>query len=360
MQPALPGSPSLLSLTPGEMEALVKEAGHQTFRARQIMEWVWKKRAASWDDMRNLPGNLKDYLSSRCSLRSLEHVQTQGNEEETRKFLYRLTDGRYVESVLLPASQALYGEASDRHTLCVSSQVGCAFGCKFCASGLNGFTRNLQADEIVEQIIQAESLSGQKVNNIVFMGMGEPLANWDNFTRALDFINEPWGLHIGARHLTLSTSGHAPNIKRLADDHRQIRLAVSLHGACNSVRDQIMPVNKKWPLDVLFEALDYWTERKKQMITFEYILIEGVNDGKDQCELLIRHARRFHAKINLIPYNTVEGLPWKRPRDKDCYKFRDTLQSAGIAVTMRMEKGGKIDAACGQLRLKRESAEGLI
>lgn len=352
--------PSLLSLTPEEIQALMEELNLPAFRGKQLLDWVWKKRVSSWEEMNNLPKNLKDVLAARFTLRSLTPVQTQGEKEDTRKFLFRLNDGRYVESVLLPASQALYGEASDRHTLCVSSQVGCAFGCKFCASGLNGFTRDLRADEIVEQIIQAESLTGHKVNNIVFMGMGEPLANWDNFTRALDFINEPWGLNIGARHLTLSSSGHAPHIRKLADDRRQIRLAISLHGASNEVREKIMPVNRKWPLEVLFDALDYWTTKKKQMITFEYILIDGVNNGADQLSLLIRHARRFHAKINLIPYNTVEGLPWKRPSEKDCWKFRDALKAAGVAVTMRIEKGDKIDAACGQLRLKQETAEGLI
>lgn len=310
--------------------------------------------------MKNIPKSLKEPLADKYALRSLTHVQTQGSSKGTQKFLYRLNDGRYIESVLLPASQALYGEVSDRRTLCVSSQVGCAFGCKFCASGLGGLSRDLRSEEIVEQVLQAESLSGHKVNNIVFMGMGEPLANWDNFTKALDFINEPWGLHIGARHLTLSSSGHAPHIKRLADDHRQIRLAISLHGASNEIRSQIMPVNRKWPLETLFEALDYWTTKKKQMITFEYILIDKFNNSDDQLDLLIRHARRFHAKINLIPYNHVDGLPWTRPSESDCYRFRDGLLKAGIPVTMRIEKGGDIDAACGQLRLKKETTEGLL
>ncbi len=352
---------SLLSLTPEELTAAVKDLGQPAFRAKQILEWVWKKRVSSWDEMHNVPAALRNALAERYVLRTLAHVQTQAQEYGgTRKFLYRLDDGRYIESVLLPASQALFGEDSDRQTLCVSSQVGCAFGCRFCASGLNGFTRDLRADEIVEQVLQAEALSGQRVNNLVFMGMGEPLANWDNFTRALDAINAPWGLTIGARHLTLSSSGHAPHIRRLADDPRQIRLAISLHGATNEVREQIMPVNKKWPLETLFDALDYWTSQKKQMITFEYILIDGVNNSPEQMRLLAAHARRFHAKVNLIPYNTVDGLPWKRPSESDCYQFRDGLIQAGVSVTMRMEKGGEIDAACGQLRLKKETEEGLI
>lgn len=350
---------SLLAFTPEELTEKIKQLGQPAFRAKQLLDWIWKKKVSSPEEMLNLPTAFRQMLTENFCMRRLTHVTTQG-QGGTRKFLYRLTDGHYVESVLIPASQALYGEESDRQTLCVSSQVGCAFGCKFCASGMAGFIRNLDADEIVEQIIQAEALSGLRVNNIVFMGMGEPLSNWDEFTRALDFINAPWGLEIGARHLTLSSAGHAPHIRRLADDPRQIRLAISLHGATDEVRNQIMPINKKWPLPYLFESLDYWVARKKQMITFEFILIDGLNNTPEQAKLLAAYARRFHAKVNLIPYNTVEGLPWKRPSENDCYIFRDTLKIAGIAVTMRIEKGGDIDAACGQLRLKRETDEGLV
>lgn len=348
---------SVLSLTPDALTTLVKQLGHPAFRAKQILDWVWKKRVTHWDNMQNVPASLRDALSLRYRLNTLELITTQGHASTTQKFLYKLADGKYIESVLIPASQALYGESSDRQTLCVSSQVGCAFGCKFCASGLLGFSRDLETYEIVEQIIQAERISGQKINNIVFMGMGEPLANWDNFTQALDFINAEWGLHIGARHLTVSSSGHAPHIMRLADDPRQIRLAISLHGATDEVRDQIMPINKKWNLESLFESLDYWTSKKKQMVTFEFILIEGLNNTQEQALELASIARRFHAKINLIPYNIVEGLPWSRPNERSCYLFKDLLTSAGISVTMRIEKGSNIDAACGQLRLKQEQGE---
>jgi 23S rRNA (adenine2503-C2)-methyltransferase len=192
------------------------------------------------------------------------------------------------------------------------------------------------------------------------MGMGEPLANLDNLLAAISLITGEKGLHLGARHLTISTSGLVPKIRELAEHPQQIRLAISLHGATDDVRDQIMPVNKKWPVAELLEALDYWNSRKNQKITLEYILIQGVNDSLNQAAVLARHARRLHAKVNLIPYNTVEGLDWKRPPNAHCRAFQDVLKNAGVSATLRLEKGHDIDAACGQLRLKQETQEGII
>ena len=186
------------------------------------------------------------------------------------------------------------------------------------------------------------------------------MANLDNLLAAISIITTPWGLHLGARHLTISTSGLVPQIRRLAEHPQQIRLAISLHGATDEVRSQIMPVNKKWGTADLFDALDYWNSRKKQHLTLEYILIEGVNDDLEQARILATHARRLKAKVNLIPYNTVEGLDWKRPSEDRCRAFRDILKNAGVAATLRLEKGHDIDAACGQLRLKQETEEGII
>ncbi|MDF1810899.1 MAG: 23S rRNA (adenine(2503)-C(2))-methyltransferase RlmN, partial [Verrucomicrobiales bacterium] len=277
-----------------------------------------------------------------------------------RMFLFRLGDGRLIETVLIPASQSMFGEKSDRRTLCVSSQVGCAFDCKFCASGLAGFTRNLTSGEIVSQVLKAEQESGERVQNIVFMGMGEPLANYRNLANSLEILNAPWGINIGARRMTVSTSGLAPQIEKLAMLPMQIRLAISLHGATDEVRDRIMPVNKKYPLNRLFEALDVWRSNKKQKITFEYILIEGVNDDPGQAKILATRCRSVHAKVNLIPYNTVEGLPWKRPSENQQKNFLRILTEAGVQATLRIEKGHDIAAACGQLRLQEETKEGII
>jgi len=352
--------PALTGQSPESLAHWLKDAGEPSFRASQILEWVWKKKVTAIEDMSNLPATLRQKLTENFRLTALEHTTTQGSADTTRKFLFRLHDGRYVESVLIPANPALYGEKSDRRTLCVSSQVGCAYGCKFCASGLAGFTRNLDASEIAGQVLAAEQLSGERVDSLVFMGMGEPMANLDNLLAAISLITGEKTLHLGARHLTISTSGLVPQIKQLAEHPQQIRLAISLHGATDDVRQQIMPINKKWPVAELFDALDYWNSKKNQKITLEYILIQDVNDSLEQATILARHARRLSAKVNLIPYNTVEGLEWKRPPNNHCRAFQEVLKNAGVTANLRLEKGHDIDAACGQLRLKQETEEGII
>ncbi len=352
--------PALTGLNAEQLQNWFSQQDQPSFRAKQVLDWVWKKKIGSIDGMSNLPAPLRDQLNDEFRLSPLEHTQTQGSEDTTRKFLFRLHDGRYVESVLIPANPALYGERADRRTLCVSSQVGCAYGCKFCASGLAGFTRNLDAGEIAGQVLAAEQLSGERVDNLVFMGMGEPMANFDSLMEAISLITGPETLHLGARHLTISTSGLVPQIRKLAEHPQQIRLAISLHGATDDVREQIMPINRKWPVAELFDALDYWNSRKKQKLTLEYILIKGVNDMLEQAEILAKHARGLQAKVNLIPYNTVEGLDWVRPSENHCQAFRNILRDAGVSATLRLEKGHDIDAACGQLRLKQETKEGQI
>ncbi len=318
--------------------------------------------------MSNLPKVLRDKLRNEFTLETLELVRKQGSHDTTQKFLWRLADHSLIESVLIPANPALYGEASDRHTLCVSTQVGCAYGCKFCASGLDGFKRNLGVHEIVEQVMAVErlvsSFKGQvsseepakarAVDNLVIMGMGEPLANYANLMAALKILNAPWGGGIGARKITVSTSGLAPQIRKLADEPLQVRLAISLHGATDETRAKIMPVNRKYPLAELTAACDYYQKKKERMITFEYILIAGVNDGLDQVKPLAQLARRLQAKVNLIPYNSVEGLAWERPADEVSEAFLAALEKQKVIATLRREKGHDIDAACGQLRLRTE------
>lgn len=341
-------------LTKSQLAEVLIDHDQPAYRATQILDWIYQKRARSWDEMSNLPAGLRDDLADKYPLRPIKHVLTKGSKDTTRKFLLELSDGRYVETVLIPASPALYGERSDRHTLCVSSQVGCAYGCKFCASGLDGFTRNLTAAEIVSQIILAEELSGEKVNNLVFMGMGEPLANFKNLTQAIEMITSEWGLGIGARRITVSTSGLVPQIKKLAEFPQQIRLAISLHGPDDETRIKIMPVNQKYPVADLFEALRFWNSKKNQKITLEYILIDGINADIEHAQILAKKASGIKAKVNLIPYNTVEGLQWVRPSDEKCLRFKKILTNGGVSATLRLEKGHDIDAACGQLRLKKE------
>ena len=325
--------------------------------------------------MSNLPKILRGKLRDTYSLQILELARKQGAHDTTQKFLWKLADGAFIETVLIPANPALYGEASDRHTLCISTQVGCAYGCKFCASGLDGWKRNLGVHEIVEQILAVEReneargagleargeaaknpepIASRLVNNLVVMGMGEPLANYDNLIKALKILNAPWGGGIGARKITVSTSGLAPQIRKLAVEPMQFRLAISLHGATDEVRNRIMPVNKKYPLSELTAACEDYQKIKGRMITLEYILIAGINDSLEQTRPLATLAKRLYAKVNLIPYNKVEGLPWVRPAEEVCERFLAALEKLDVTATLRREKGGDIDAECGQLRLKTE------
>ena len=351
---------SLLGLSKEDLEAYIISTGQKPYRAKQVLEWLYQQRVQTIEEMSNLPAQMRENLASEFHISDMTHVETKGSEDTTRKFLFRLHDGRYVETVFIPASKGLKGKQSDRKTICVSSQVGCAYGCNLCASGLAVCTRNLTAAEVVGQMMMVEKLTGESINNIVFMGMGEPLANIKNLIKALEIITGHWGLNIGARHITVSTSGLAPAIKKLAEFPVPIRLAISLHGATDEVRDLIMPVNKKWQIKELFDSLHYWRSHKKQKISLEYILIQGVNDSLEQATILAKRAKGINAKVNLIPYNTVEGLEWVRPSEEVCYAFRDVIADAGINTTLRLEKGHDINAACGQLRLKKETAEGII
>ncbi len=358
IQPKQPNS--VFDLTLDDWIGWTEYHGHPKFRAKQIVQWLYEKRVSSFDEMTNLSQDLRARLAEAFDFTLMPHVRVTGSQDTTQKFLFRLFDGRLIETVRIPANANFHGDRSGRITLCVSSQVGCAYDCKFCASGLAGFTRNLSVGEIVGQVMAVERESGEPIRNLVFMGMGEPLANLTNLTKALEILNADWGINIGARHMTVSTSGLAPQIEKLAKVPMQIRLAISLHGATDEVREKIMPVNKKYNLNRLFEAIQTWQDHKKQMITFEYILIEGVNDSLEQADILAKRARSLHAKVNLIPYNTVEGLPWKRPSEEQQEAFVAFLTKAGISATLRREKGHDIDAACGQLRLQEETAEGTI
>ena len=346
----------IYSLAKSDWEERFARLGEPGFRAGQILDWLYKRHVSRWEDMTNLPAPLRKKLSAALPITPMEIVRESGSTDTTRKFLFRLDDGQMIETVLIPASPALYGEASDRRTVCISSQVGCAYGCKFCASGLDGWKRNLSAGEIVGQFLRVEALGGEKINNIVFMGMGEPMANYDNLLRAIGILNASWGVGLGARHMTISTSGLVPGIKALGAQPLQVRLAVSLHGATDDVRDKIMPVNRKYPLAELLAACGDYVRLKKQKLTFEFILIKDLNDTHEQARLLAAHARKLGAKINLIPYNTVAGLDWVRPDEERQREFLSIVRRGGADATLRKEKGNDIAAACGQLRLQAEKS----
>jgi 23S rRNA (adenine2503-C2)-methyltransferase len=359
-----PARRPLTGETLGSLSASMAERGEKPFRARQVLDWVYKKRARSWDEMTNLPKALRSWLDAEFTLMPASLVMNRKSADVTDKLLLELGDRSLVETVIIRAPQDGVGLDHSRKTICISTQVGCAMGCVFCASGLAGLRRDMLAGEIVAQLLQvcyeedartprarAELAS---FDNIVVMGMGEPLANYDALIRALTIVNAPWGLGFGARRITVSTSGLVPKIIRLADEPLGFRLAVSLHGATDEVRTRIMPVNKAFPLGRLIPAVRTFSERHGRMVTLEFILIEDVNDSEEQARALRDIAADLHAHVNLIPYNTVDGLPWKRPSPKRQAAFAAVLERAGVSVTLRREKGHDIAAACGQLRLREE------
>ncbi|WP_043585253.1 23S rRNA (adenine(2503)-C(2))-methyltransferase RlmN [Geminisphaera colitermitum] len=362
-----PAKPFLTGETLDSLTARLREHGEQTFRARQILDWVYKKRARSWDDMTNLSKALRAWLAETFVLIPAALVldkQSHDAHDATDKLLLELGDASLVETVIIRAPQDGVGLEHSRKTICISTQVGCAMACAFCASGLAGLKRDLLAGEIVAQLLHVCYREDARTprarselasfDNIVVMGMGEPLANYDAIVRALRIVNAEWGLGVGARRITLSTSGLVPKILKLADEDLGIRLAISLHGATDEVRERIMPVNKAFPLAKLIPAVKTFSEKNGRMVTLEFILIEEVNDTIEQAEALCYIARDLHAHVNLIPYNTVEGLLWKRPSLTRQERFADVLRAARVSVTLRREKGHDIDAACGQLRLKTE------
>jgi 23S rRNA (adenine2503-C2)-methyltransferase len=364
-----PSKPPLTGETLDSLTARLQERGEPAFRAKQILDWLYKKRVRSWDEMTNLAKPLRTWLAETFELMPATLVLNKQSEDVTDKLLLELGDRSLIETVIIRAPQDGVGVDHSRKTICISTQVGCAMGCVFCASGLAGLKRDLGAGEIVAQLLQVCYREDQltprartelaSFDNIVVMGMGEPLANYDALLRALTILNASWGLGFGARRITISTSGLVPRILKLAEEELGFRLAISLHGATDEVREQIMPVNKAFPLAKLLPAVKAFSEKHGRMVTLEFILIADVNDSLEQAKKLRDIALDLHAHVNLIPYNTVDGLPWKRPSVTRQERFADVLRAARISVTLRREKGHDIAAACGQLRLKTEKSREL-
>ena len=360
-----PEKPSIHGETPETLGERLVADGHPRYRAGQIFEWLYPRRAETPEAMTNLPANLRAWLAGNYDFEATSLVQRKASSDVTQKILQRLRDGSLIETVIIRAPMEGVGQEKSRRTICISTQVGCAYGCKFCASGLEGWKRDLSVGEIVSQLVQvcriedkadparaAEGLAS--FDNIVVMGMGEPLANYENLLAALRIVNAAWGFGFGARRVTISTSGVVPKILKLAEEPLGFRLAISLHGATNEVRNQIMPVNKKFPLEELIPAAKAFARKHGRMLTLEFILIEDINDSLEQAKKLAAIARELHAHVNLIPYNKVEGLPWVRPSLTRQDRFVKELRALGVTATLRREKGHDIDAACGQLRLQKE------
>jgi 23S rRNA (adenine2503-C2)-methyltransferase len=332
---------------------LFEDLGEQKFRAKQLFQWVYQKGATDFVQMSNLSKGLRQKLSQVVAITSLK-IQRKlvSQQDDTVKFLLSLPDGETVETVRMSYTGR---ESRDRHTVCVSSQVGCAMGCVFCATGLSGWKRNLTTGEIVGQVLTVQrdlrvNLPEAKVTNVVFMGMGEPLLNYENVLKAIRILNEPAGLNIGLRRITLSTCGVVPQIKKLAQERLPIVLAISLHAPTDELRNELLPINKKYPLQELMEACAYYIELTRRRITFEYALIAGKNDSRAHARALAKLLKGMLANVNLIPLNSVAETGLVRSDESRIKTFAKELEDAGIEAAIREEKGGDIEAACGQLR----------
>ncbi|MDE2009436.1 MAG: 23S rRNA (adenine(2503)-C(2))-methyltransferase RlmN [Candidatus Omnitrophica bacterium] len=328
-----------------ELSRYFGSIGEKTFRAQQVAEWIYQKGVWSFDGMTNLPRPLLEKLKRDFELKANAIAAKQVSREGTTKFLFDLHDHEKIESVLIPTAT--------RTTACISSQAGCKFGCKFCASGIGGWSRNLTCAEIVTQVlhVKEEALKHKRpLTNIVFMGTGENFDNYDNLMKAIRIINSDKGMNIGARHITISTVGVVPKIRELAQEGLQVELAISLHGYDNASRNVLMPVNKKYPFDELIAACREYVRLTKRQITFEYILIKNVTCTENAVQNLKKAFKGLICKMNLIPYNPVSEFDHKTPSKEEMADFRDRLEEAGIHATIRTPRGKDVNAACGQLR----------
>ncbi len=330
------------SMTEGELSAMLKTLGQPKFRAEQIFKWL-HSGITSFDEMTNIPNSLREILKEKCYIADVKIVKKYVSKiDSTVKYLYELFDGEYIESVLMKYEHG--------YTVCISTQVGCRMGCSFCASGINGLTRNLTASEMLSQLMAAERDNDIRVSNVVMMGMGEPLDNFDNSVRFLELVSCDKGMNIGLRHISLSTSGVVNGIEKLKEYNFPITLSISLHAPNDEIRSSMMPVNKKWNVDSLLKACKEYQNKTTRRISFEYALIEGVNDSKKCAEELARKLKGIMCHVNLIPANPVKENSFKKPDKDKIFKFQKELVSLGINATVRRTLGADIDASCGQLR----------
>lgn len=347
---------NLMTLSQRELENFAQSMGQPAFRGRQLFKWIYGKGARSFDEMTDLPKSWRAELAKHAEIRAIELAQIQKASDRTIKCLFTLASGRKVESVLIPDFDE--NDQAKRLTVCVSSQVGCAMACSFCATGLMGFQENLTAGEIYDQVWQLNQMAqdefGRGITNIVFMGMGEPLQNYAQVLKSIQFLTDPEGLGLSAKRITVSTVGLARRIKQLADEEVRFNLAVSLHAPTDEKRSSIMPVNRNERTDIsaLVEALTYFTSKTGRRITFEYCMFAGFNDGREDARNLAAIANRFPSKVNLIMYNQVPGSSFKQTSERQLNAFIRELTNKGAVVTVRRSRGQDIAAACGQLAVE--------
>ncbi len=341
---------SLFEFSLTDLTSVLKEWGEPPFRAKQIWGWAYQRMAGSFDDMSDLPKNLRARLNAEIQFTRLTPVINQTSKDKsTNKILFASSDHHKIESVLM--------RYRDRHTTCISTQAGCAMGCVFCATGQMGFDRHLSAGEIVEQVMWfARDLfkEGDKLSNIVIMGMGEPFHNYEATLQAVDRLTDPEAFNFGARRITISTVGLIPMIQRFADEHRQVNLAVSLHAATNDLRNELLPINKKYPLEALMQACRDYVAKTHRRITFEWALIQGKNDGAQQAHALVKLLSnpKILCHVNIIPLNPTHDYAGAASERERVDQFKNILDASGIPCTVRVRRGIDIDAGCGQLRVK--------
>ncbi|MFW5980014.1 MAG: 23S rRNA (adenine(2503)-C(2))-methyltransferase RlmN [Halanaerobiales bacterium] len=343
----------LKSLTLKELSNWLKQNNIKSYRSQQIFNWIYQNRVENFSKMTNLTTNLRSRLGKLSYTTKLKLVNKNIAQDGTIKYLWQLDDKEKIESVYLPY-------ADGRKSTCISTQVGCAMNCIFCATGQQGFTRNLKTGEIIDQVLAMErdlDFNG-KISNIVFMGMGEPMNNLEAVLKALNIFNNPDGLNIGMRKMTISTAGIIPGIKKIAKVNKQVGLAVSLNAPNEKLRNKIMPVNKKYPLQELLDTVNYYVEKTKRRVTFEYVIIDNVNDKIKHAKQLVNKIKNINCHVNLIPVNPVKNLNVKKPPISRVKKFKDILIKNGIKTTIRKERGSDIKAACGQLKHKNTKGRG--
>lgn len=336
---------NIYGLTIEEMEKYFVDMGSKAFHAKQLFSWLYEKRIKEYSDITDIKKELIEKIKTDYAIDRLKIVDVQ-KDVDVNKYLFELNDGEHIEAVLMRHD---YG-----NSICVSSQVGCNMGCKFCESGRRKKVRNLETYEMVLQILMIEEEIKERISHVVVMGIGEPFDNYDNLVKFLKIINNPKGLAIGARHITVSTCGVVPKIKEFSELDLQINLAISLHAPNNELRNKIMPINKVYPLDVLIPTLADYLEKTNRRVTFEYILLRGINDTEECALKLAKLVSKLNCYINLIPYNETNNIDFKRSNTIQIMKFYDILKKNRINVTIRREFGSKISAACGQLRSKKE------
>ncbi|KGM96077.1 ribosomal RNA large subunit methyltransferase N [Clostridium novyi A str. 4552] len=334
---------NILDFTLDELKDWMDTNGESKFRAKQIFQWIYKKAVFNFDDMTNISKETKEKLKENFCIQIPSVIKKyKSNIDGTEKFLFEYEDGNIIESVVMKYKHG--------NSICVSTQIGCRMGCKFCASTVDGVVRNLTSGEIIAQVLKAQKEIGDRISNVVLMGSGEPLDNYDNVLKFLKLINDDDTLKIGQRHITLSTCGIVPKIKELADEKMQITLAISLHAPNNEIRKSMMPIANKYTLDELLEVCRYYYRTTNRRITFEYALVKGVNDSRENAEELIKKLKGMLCHINLIPVNEIKENNYERSKSKDIEDFKETLIKYGIETTIRREMGSDINGACGQLR----------